>query len=126
MRYNFSCFSRSKDLESPFVQCCLSILRVDDACPSPSMRLLRRKTAVFVPASVEIMDAAISFAAPRDRRHRIEDHFELGFRRLQLVECTPQQDTRSFYFACDENNMAGAFDQLQIAGARGFRLGVVN
>src|SRR5664280_1167045 len=64
-RYNFCRFSRREDLEQPLVHRPLLILGVDADCPSPPVRLLWRKTGVFVPALVKIIDAAIRFASPR-------------------------------------------------------------
>src|SRR5664279_3127354 len=86
-RYNFCRFYRREDLEQPLVHRPLLILGVDDDCPSPPVRLLWRKTGVFVPALVEIIDAAIRFASPRDGGYRIDDCFQLRFRLLNLVEC---------------------------------------
>src|ERR1700730_8312581 len=79
-RNNFCRLSRREDLEQPLVHRPLLILGVDDDCPSPSVRLLWRKTGVLVPSLVEIIDAAIRFASPRDGGYRIEECFQLDFR----------------------------------------------
>src|SRR6266446_5200241 len=87
---------------------------MEDALPTPTIRLFGRKTCVLVPSFVEELVGTVRQIAPRKSGNRIDHLPKFRLRLLQKGHRISEGFVRSLSLDCDSRDMPGRLDEFEI------------